>query len=112
MQNPSRIASGRPERWPVARRTPPDPCLDRSEGLIQLCGHFVVTRLGKKCGFNNPALFRREDLQGISQEAALLLKLADLWWVIRHRRCKWTVHIIGQPFFPMFERLRLNTGTP
>jgi hypothetical protein len=84
-----------------------DPCLDRSKGLIQPFRNFEVSQFGEKCGFNNPALFRREDIQGISQgisqEAGLLLKVIGLLWVIRYRRCKWIVLIIDRPLFPMFE---------
>src|SRR5260370_38772088 len=85
-----------------------DSGLDISEGLIQLCLYFVVSQFGKKCGFNNPALFRREDLEGISQDAILLIQMAGLVRGIRRSLWNWTVHIVGKPFFSIFEREQLD----
>ena len=51
-----------------------DSCLHGSERLIQLCCCFGIRHLGEKCGLDSLSLVRREDLQGLSQEVALLLE--------------------------------------
>ena len=68
-------------------------CLDGSERLIQLRRHFAIRQLGEERGLDRLALVRREDLQGLSQEAALLPDVEGLLGIMRSRRRKRTVGI-------------------
>ena len=91
------------ERLPELRQSGADSRLDRSERLIQPCRHLVIRQLGKECGLDRLSLLRREDRQGLSQEAALLLEVEGLMGITRRRRRERVVRMLVDALLPLLE---------
>jgi len=59
----------------------------------------LIRQLGKECGLDRLSLFRREDRQGISQEAALLPEVEGLVRATGTSRRKWAGRMVVDRVF-------------
>jgi hypothetical protein len=76
--------------------------------LIQFLCDLGIRQLGEKRGFYKLALDRRQHVQGMAQEVALLADLQCLVWTIASTRLRWSVRLIVDAFLSTFEPQPVN----